>query len=429
MLYLAASPLVLAFSSGTPSVTWRSLSAADKRTYTFEHFKAEFPGRVHDETTFESNIAKIHAHNAKHARSWTAGVNPYTALTTAQFKDHYRYSASTSATLAAEPADVSSHVPVSSLPASVDWRTVKPSVVTPAKNQEACGSCWAFSTAETLESHIAIKTGTLYTFAPQQFVSCAPNPRQCGGTGGCEGSTQWLGFNYTIGAGITQEKDYPYEGSDSKRDTSKVKPVATIKGYERLPQNNYTALMNAVATLRPIAISAAAEPWQLYESGVFDEDCGADVDHAIQLVGYGGSASPGPGPSPPGPGPSPTPGDCIEQTTKAACVADHCHWCSYLGDDFCMSEPCAAPAAEPAFARRGAATDYWLVRNSWGASWGEQGYIRIARYGNTSKGEPCMTDNTPGDGTACKGGPTSIQVCGLCGIMSDSSYPTGGALV
>lgn len=428
MLHLAASPLVLAFS-GTTSVTWRSLSAADKRTYTFEHFKAEFPGSVHDETTFESNLAKIHAHNAKHARSWTAGVNSFTAMTTAQFKDHYRYSASTSATLAAEPADVSSHVPVSSLPASVDWRTVKPSVVTPAKNQEACGSCWAFSTAETLESHIAIKTGTLYTFAPQQFVSCAPNPRQCGGTGGCEGSTQWLGFNYTIGAGITQEKDYPYEGSDSKCDTSKVKPVATIKGYERLPKNNYTALMNAVATLGPIAISAAAEPWQLYESGVFDEDCGADVDHAIQLVGYGGSASPGPSPSPPGPGPSPTPGDCIEQTTKAACVADHCHWCSYLGDDFCMSEPCAAPAAEPAFALRGAATDYWLVRNSWGASWGEQGYIRIARYGNTSKGEPCMTDNTPGDGTACKGGPTSIQVCGLCGIMSDSSYPTGGALV
>ena len=60
---------------------------------------------------------------------------------------------------------------------------------------------------------------------------------------------------------------------------------------------------------------------------------------------------------------------------------------------------------------------------------GEKGYIRIARYGNTTKGEPCATDSKPGDGTGCKGGPASIQVCGLCGILSDSSYPTGGALV
>lgn len=56
-------------------------------------------------------------------------------------------------------------------------------------------------------------------------------------------------------------------------------------------------------------------------------------------------------------------------------------------------------------------------------------YIRIARYGGTSKGEPCFTDNTPGDGDGCNGGPASIQVCGLCGILSDSSYPTGGHLV
>ena len=57
-----------------------------------------------------------------------------------------------------------------------------------------------------------------------------------------------------------------------------------ISDYERLPQNNYSALMNAVATLGPIAISAAAEPWQLYSRGVYDGDCGYDVDHAIQVT-------------------------------------------------------------------------------------------------------------------------------------------------
>lgn len=58
-----------------------------------------------------------------------------------------------------------------------------------------------------------------------------------------------------------------------------------------------------------------------------------------------------------------------------------------------------------------------------------QGYIRLARYGSTPAGEPCGTDTTPGDGDGCKGGPAAIQVCGACGVLSDSSYPTGASLV
>ena len=81
------------------------------------------------------------------------------------------------------------------LPAAVDWRTK--GVVTDVKDQGGCGSCWTFSTAETLESHIAIRTGKLMVFSEQQIVSCAQNPQKCGGTGGCEGATQEIAFNCT----------------------------------------------------------------------------------------------------------------------------------------------------------------------------------------------------------------------------------------
>ena len=148
-----------------------------------------------------------------------------------------------------------------------------------------CGSCWAFSTAETVESTVAIATGKLFELSEQELVECLPNPNECGGTGGCEGATQWLGLDYVSKKGLTSETAYPYTARDGT-----CKPftnVTYVNSYVRLPANNYAALMNAVVNVGPIAISAAAEPWQLYSSGVFSQDCGTDVDHAIQLVGYG----------------------------------------------------------------------------------------------------------------------------------------------
>ena len=330
---------------------------------------------------FETNLATIRAHNADGAQTWKMGLNEFADLTPKEFAGArlaakgglYEPARRAGALSADEQATFEEHhagdVAVTALPAAIDWRA-KSNIVTPVKNQGGCGSCWAFSTAETLESHIAIATGTLKVFSPQEYVDCAPNPDQCGGTGGCQGSTQWLGFKYAIGAGIAEESSYPYKAKTMTCDHDKLVPVANITGYVRLPQNNYTAIMNAIANVGPIAVSGAAEPWQLYSSGVFtgcSGRSGSDVDHAIQAVGYGTDAAKG--------------------------------------------------------------GDYWIIRNSWGAGWGEKGYIRIARHGASAAGEPCVTDNTPLDGTGCKDGPKSIQVCGLCGIISDSSYPTGGSLL
>jgi cathepsin L len=343
----------------------------------FDSWVAEFPqfAKQSDASVFAANLAEIRKHNADPTQTWKKGVNQFTGMTKKQFKAFIGqgYSRAGPAMAAARAGglvhDGTHDVDVSALPNSLDWRTVSPSVVTAVKNQGGCGGCWSFSAAETMESAVAIKTGKLFVFSEQEILDCTPNPNDCGGTGGCSGATQELAFGYVVGEGITTEADYPYTGSSTfpNCQTAKIKPVAGITGYVTVPFNNYTALMNAVVNIGPIAISAAAEPWQSYDSGVFTGPCNEDVDHAIVLEGYGTDAAAG--------------------------------------------------------------QDYYLVRNSWGASWGEKGYIRVARYGSTPNGEPCGQDTTPGDGDGCSGGPSAIKVCGLCGILSDSSYPTGGHLV
>ncbi len=64
---------------------------------------------------------------------------------------------------------------------------------------------------------------------------------------------------------------------------------------------------------------------------------------------------------------------------------------------------------------------YWIVRNSWSPSYGEQGYIRVARLDNEQ--ERCYMDIAPQDGVACEDDNESERVCGTCDILFDSAYP------
>lgn len=178
-----------------------------------------------------------------------------------------------------------SSVPVSALPASLDWR--EKGVVTPVKDQGGCGGCWSFSAAETTESAVAIASGKLLVFSEQELLACTQNPNNCGGTGGCSGATQELAFQAYVNNSITLEKDYPYQAQTTTCDPKKIKPVANITGCALraamwrapaarrgplhriarpppsyadviIPFNNYTATMNAVVNVGPIAISGAS---------------------------------------------------------------------------------------------------------------------------------------------------------------------------
>jgi cathepsin L len=188
--------------------------------------------------------------------------------------------------------------------------------VTPIKDQGQCGSCWAFSSTGALEAQIYKKTKTLTTLSEQNLVDCNK------ANFGCNGGWMDYAFDYVkTNKGIDKSSAYPYTGY---RGTCKYKSATTYvggtcTGRKSIPAGNETALQIAVATIGPVsvAIDASGLPFQLYSSGVYKNlACSkTNLDHAVLVVGYG--------------------------TTNDQ--------------------------------------DYWIVKNSWGTSWGMSGYILMPR--------------------------------------------------
>jgi len=353
------------------AVSERVVSEQELATYTFDQYVHDF-GKVylnaHDrevhEFLFHKRVAEALAHNRDATQSWKKGVNRFTDMTEAEMARYRGYKPSVSVGLGADPnqpCDTTQIPYPSKLPDSVDWRTAKPPVLTPVKDQGQCGSCWAFATTESVEAYLAIATGNLTILSPQDVVSCTPNPNNCGGSGGCNGAIAELGFNWIKDNGIATEAAWPYTATTG---TCTPHPMtASVKGCNKLGVNNYTDLLVAVATIGPIAVSVDASRWSPYTGGIFsgcDTERDMDIDHAVQLVGYGSENG----------------------------------------------------------------TPYWIVRNSWGASWGEAGFIRLLRHTDGTS-QWCKSDITPSDGSGCDGGPSTITVCGECGIWYDNSYPYG----
>ena len=298
-------------------------------------------------------------HTLLQVTGWKMGVSQFSDMTEEEFARYRGFDSSAWRAASANFERGDLKTPLLGMPEEFDWRTEN--MVTPVKNQGGCGSCWAFSGVGAIEASLLMNNQTETLLSEQFYVDCAPNPDNCGGTGGCMGSTQPQLFAFAMTDGARLESDYAYTAQTGTCQEDAYKQVATVEGYGVVPSNAGEAVLKSyLLKYGPIAVSVDASKWGVYAGGVFGyDDCGSDIDHAVLLVGYGTDAG----------------------------------------------------------------ADYWTIKNSWGDSWGENGYIRISRE------DGMAVDSTPQDGTGCDGGPTEVKVRGTCGIYYANSYVYGATLV
>jgi len=189
-----------------------------------------------------------------------------------------------------------------------DWRvnTTKP-VVTEVYNQESCGSCWAFSATEVIESRWALAGNDLVSLSMQQIVDCDTSDAGCGG------GFPATAINYIHNApGQELFSEYPYTGQNGQCQFDESKTVAKVSGAETAGTNDENAMAAYLSSKGPISVCCDAANWSPYRSGIYPaSQCGNQIDHAILAVGYN-----------------------LQQK-------------------------------------------YWIIRNSWGADWGVNGYIYL----------------------------------------------------
>jgi len=299
-----------------------------------EYYGKSYATPEEESLRFYNFVGKIHRcqHlNQVHNTPGLYGITPFSDMSSAEFKDKYLMKNSIP-----RPVPVNSSVSIDALIALTNPNALKIKSVdgkepttgfapntlydwggngytTAVKNQGGCGSCWAFSATEQVESNWAIKNGLPAPLAPQQIVDCDT------GDGGCNGGWPQNAYKYIQSAGgLETEANYPYTGVDGTCNANGQK-VVQITGSQYVGQGDETAMYNFLSGGGPLSICLNADNMESYTGNnqiLPASTCNPNsVDHCVQLTGW-------------------------------------------------LTDSNGAPLA-------------WNVRNSWGAGWGNSGYALL----------------------------------------------------
>ncbi|CAJ0932723.1 unnamed protein product, partial [Mesorhabditis belari] len=205
---------------------------------------------------------------------------------------------------------------VTELPKEFSW--VEKGMTTDVRTQSTCSSCWTFATSAVVETAYAVKNGGEKLDLSEQQLNCVYSQSICK-SGWPEG-----GLNYAKSHGLVYEADVPYDIDNNNGSCLEAKPQVKVKEFYSLIPFDMNEVKTEVMNSGPVAFGMyLTEDFPMYGTGVYTEPCSPDKTvlggHAMVIVGWG----------------------------------------------------------EELNAETNETVPYWVVRNSWGDGWGEDGHIRI----------------------------------------------------
>ncbi|XP_027091485.1 probable cysteine protease RD19C [Coffea arabica] len=278
----------------------------------------------HRFSVFKANLRRAKRHQLLDP-SAVHGVTKFSDLTPSEFRrNHLGLNKHKRRLRLPADANKAPILPTTDLPADFDWRDH--GAVTPVKDQGSCGSCWSFSTTGALEGAHYLATRELVSLSEQQLVDCDHecDPAEYNSCdSGCNGGLMNNAFEYILkSGGVEREQDYPYTGRDEKCKFDKSKIAAKVSNFSVVSTDEDQIAANLVKH-GPLAVAINAIWMQTYIGGVScPYICSKSQDHGVLLVGYGAA------------GYAP-----IRLKDKP----------------------------------------YWIIKNSWGENWGENGYYKFCR--------------------------------------------------